>query len=407
MKAIQRKRQKQMEAEQSLKKKTNSSKSSVITKKKLISIPSDYQENPDEINNRIQNIPASRPANNVDVEKISQRIKERKQRKKRNKIENIEPVFVDNNMNNIINKNIDDKTNNNINENINNNAKENKNLYDSESVAPVLIPKNNINSIQNDKNSNLNNNNHKIISVSSSSHSINKNDIQSAISTPNYQFLSKNYNEIRPENIKNFLINTNPNKPINEQKELEIHKMIKLMELKPKSLNIKSNKEEENNFTYNLMQKIKENKEYKDNQKEIKDLKIKIKEEENKIEMMLENNKEEIKEYIERIIKLQNNLLNSQQGDIFYFEEENKIDEIQIQNLSATYQRLTEENEKEKYRINDLVNGEISLLANDLNKEISEVKKVKHELEVLGKKKPPRDIMKKIEVIMRYAKKVH
>lgn len=407
MKAIQRKRQKQMEAEQSLKKKTNSSKSSAITKKKLISIPSDYQENPDEINNRIQNIPASRPANNVDVEKISQRIKERKQRKKRNKIENIEPVFVDNNMNNIINKNIDDKTNNNINENINNNAKDNKNLYDSESVAPVLIPKNNINSIQNDKNSNLNNNNHKIISVSSSSHSINKNDIQSAISTPNYQFLSKNYNEIRPENIKNFLINTNPNKPINEQKELEIHKMIKLMELKPKSLNIKSNKEEENNFTYNLMQKIKENKEYKDNQKEIKDLKIKIKEEENKIEMMLENNKEEIKEYIERIIKLQNNLLNSQQGDIFYFEEENKIDEIQIQNLSATYQRLTEENENEKYRINELVNGEISSLANELNEEISEIKKVKHELEVLGKKKPPRDIMKKIEVIMRYAKKVH
>ena len=407
MKAIQRKRQKQMEAEQSLKKKTNSSKSSVITKKKLISIPSDYQENPDEINNRIQNIPASRPANNVDVEKISQRIKERKQRKKRNKIENIEPVFVDNNMNNIINKNLDDKTNNNINENINNNAKENKNLYDSESVAPVLIPKNNINSIKNDKNSNLNNNNHKIISVSSSSHSINKNDIQSAISTPNYQFLSKNYNEIRPENIKNFLINTNPNKPINEQKELEIHKMIKLMELKPKSLNIKSKKEEENNFTYNLMQKIKENKEYKDNQKEIKDLKIKIKEEENKIEMMLENNKEEIKEYIERIIKLQNNLLNSQQGDIFYFEEEKKIDEIQIQNLSATYQRLTEENEKEKYRINKLVNGEISSLANELNEEISEIKKVKHELEVLGKKKPPRDIMKKIEVIMRYAKKVH
>ena len=35
--------------------------------------------------------------------------------------------------------------------------------------------------------------------------------------------------------------------------------------------------------------------------------------------MMLENNKEEIKEYIERIIKLQNNLLNSQQGDIFFF----------------------------------------------------------------------------------------
>ena len=155
------------------------------------------------------------------------------------------------------------------------------------------------------------------------------------------------------------------------------------------------------------MQKIKENKEYKENQKEIKDLKIKIKEEENKIEIMLEKNKEEIKEYIEKIIKLQNNLLNSQQGDIVYFEEENKIDEIQIQNLSATYQKLTEENENERYKINELVNGEVSSLANELNKEINEIKKIKRELEILGKKKPPRDIMKKIEVIMRYANKIH
>jgi len=395
MKALQRKKQKQMELEQSLKKKTNSSKNSIITKKKLISVPSDYQnqENPEEINsmNKIQNIPASRPANNVDVEKISQRIKERKQRKKRNKKDNLEPVFInDNNKEDNIN-------NNNINEN-NNNIKDNKNIiYDSESVAPIPTPKN--------INNNINPN--KIISVSSSFHSINKNEYQSGISTPNYQFLSKNYHEINQENIKNFFNNTNPNKPLEEQKELEIHNMIKLMELKPKSINIKANKEVENNFTHNLMQKIKENKEYKENQKEIKDLKIKIKEEENKIEIMLEKNKEEIKEYIEKIIKLQNNLLNSQQGDIFYFEEENKIDEIQIQNLSATYQKLTEENENERYKINELVNGEVSSLANELNKEINEIKKIKRELEILGKKKPPRDIMKKIEVIMRYANKIH
>ena len=394
MKALQRKKQKQMELEQSLKKKTNSSKNSIITKKKLISVPSDYQnqENPEEINsmNKIQNIPASRPANNVDVEKISQRIKERKQRKKRNKKDNLEPVFInDNNKEDNIN-------NNNIHEN-NNNIKDNKNIYDSESVAPIPTPKN--------INNNINPN--KIISVSSSSHSINKNEYQSGISTPNYQFLSKNYHEINQENIKNFFNNTNPNKPLEEQKELEIHNMIKLMELKPKSINIKANKEVENNFTHNLMQKIKENKEYKENQKEIKDLKIKIKEEENKIEIMLEKNKEEIKEYIEKIIKLQNNLLNSQQGDIFYFEEENKIDEIQIQNLSATYQKLTEENENERYKINELVNGEVSSLANELNKEINEIKKIKRELEILGKKKPPRDIMKKIEVIMRYANKIH
>ena len=108
---------------------------------------------------------------------------------------------------------------------------------------------------------------------------------------------------------------------------------------------------------------------------------------------------------MEKITKLQNDLLNSQQGDIFYLEEENKIDEIQIQNLSSTLQRLNEENEREKYRINDLVNGEISFLTNDLNKEISEVQKIKRQLEALGKKKPPRDITKKIEVVMRYMKK--
>ena len=409
MKAKQRKKQKQMELEQSQKKKTDSSKSSEIPKKKLISIPSQKteiknEENSEEFNNmnKIQNIPASRPANNVDVEKISQRIKERKERKKRkNKVENIEPVFVDNNINenqnNIIN-------NNNI--DLNNNEKENKNAYDSESVAPIpVLQKNNINPIQADNTNNNNNINHKIISVSSSSHSINKNEIQSSISTPNYQFLSKHYYEIKPENIKDFLINTNPDKPVIEQKELEVHKMVKLMELKPKAIDIKENKEAENTFTYNLMQKIGENKEYIENQKEIKELKIKVKEEEKKIENLLEDNKKEIKEYMEKITKLQNDLLNSQQGDIFYLEEENKIDEIQIQNLSSTLQRLNEENEREKYRINDLVNGEISFLTNDLNKEISEVQKIKRQLEALGKKKPPRDITKKIEVVMRYMKK--
>ena len=410
MKAKQRKKQKQMELEQSQKKKTDSSKNSEIPKKKLISIPSQKteiknEENSEEFNNmnKIQNIPASRPANNVDVEKISQRIKERKERKKRkNKVENIEPVFVDNNINENQNNII---SNNNI--DLNNNEKENKNAYDSESVAPIpVLQKNNINPIQADNTNNNNNNiNHKIISVSSSSHSINKNEIQSSISTPNYQFLSKHYYEIKPENIKDFLINTNPDKPVIEQKELEVHKMVKLMELKPKAIDIKENKEAENTFTYNLMQKIGENKEYIENQKEIKELKIKVKEEEKKIENLLEDNKKEIKEYMEKITKLQNDLLNSQQGDIFYLEEENKIDEIQIQNLSSTLQRLNEENEREKYRINDLVNGEISFLTNDLNKEISEVQKIKRQLEALGKKKPPRDITKKVEVVMRYMKK--
>ena len=46
----------------------------------------------------------------------------------------------------------------------------------------------------------------------------NNNDDFSAKSS-NYKFLSKNYNEIKTENIKNFLKKTNTEKPTNEQKE--------------------------------------------------------------------------------------------------------------------------------------------------------------------------------------------
>ena len=420
MKAGLRKRKKQLEMEQNLKKMSESSKNEEVPKKKLISIPSQKsntikkQENIDDMN-IIQNIPASRPANNVDVDKISQRVKEKlEKRKRKNKKNNIEPVFIDQNMNNNINNN-ENNMNNNINNNINNdeninNQKDNKNLYDSESVAPVLgIQNNKINNNQSDKNLNVNNNNNKkIISVSSSKHSYNNKDNkdnQTSLSNPNYLFLSKNYNDIKYENIKEFLDKTNPNKPSNEQKEYEIQKMIKLMEFKPKAVDIKKNKEDENNFPYNLIQKMESDKEYNENQKEIKKLKGKIKEEEDQIEYMLKNNKEEIEQYIEKIIELQNELLNSQKGDIFYLEEENKIDKIQIENLSSAYQRLMEENKKEKEKINKLIIFEIPKLTKELEKEIEKVKKMKHQIEVLGKKKPPSDIMKKIEVVMRYMKK--
>ena len=414
MKAGLRKRKKQLEMEQNLKKMSESSKNEEVPKKKLISIPSQKsntikkQENIDD-NNIIQNIPASRPANNVDVDKISQRVKEKlEKRKRKNKKNNIEPVFIEQNMNNNNINNNENNINNNINidENIIN-QKDIKNLYDSESVAPVLGIQNNIiNNKQSDKQLNTNNNNNKkIISVSSSKNSYNNKDNQTSLSNPNYRFLSKNYNEIKNENIKEFLEKTNPNKPSNEQKEYEIQKMIKLMELKPKAVDIKRNKEEENNFAYNLIQKMESDKEYNENQKEIKKLKGKIKEEEEQIEYMLKNNEEEIKQYIEKIIELQNELLNSQKGDIFYLEEEIKVDKIQIENLSSTYQKLIEENKREKEKINKLIIFEIPKLTKELEKEIEEVKKIKHQIEILGKKKPPSDIMKKIEVVMRYIKK--
>jgi DNA repair exonuclease SbcCD ATPase subunit len=176
------------------------------------------------------------------------------------------------------------------------------------------------------------------------------------------------------------------------------------MELKPKKLDI-SNKDVEDTFAVNLIEKMEGNEEYQEKQNEIKNLKKKIKEEENQIEQTLEKNKEEIKKYVENIMKLQNNLINSQKGDIFYLEEENKIDEIKIQNLRATHRRLIEENKEEKDRINKIINEQIPIYTKELEKEIEEVKKMKHQLEIIGKKKPPNDIMKKIEVVMRYKKK--
>ena len=86
-------------------------------------------------------------------------------------------------------------------------------------------------------------------------------------------------------------------------------------------------------------------------------------------------------------------------------EEAIKIDSIQINNLSVTYQRLKEENEKEKGEMLSLINKEILPLQNELKNEIDEVRKLKNQLIQWDKKAPPRDILRKIEVVMKYMKK--
>ena len=381
------------------KKMNESSKSNEDQINKLISIQSENDGNiiKQDTRNKTKNISESKNSLSNSINKVDmKKIKERKERKKRkNKMKEIEPANVENNINNNININLEIKEN----------APEN--IYDSEPITPIQdIQKNNVNSIPSDKKIDINNinNNRKIISVSdNSNNSINDNNNNDdfSVKSSNYKFLSKNYNEIKTENIKNFLKKTNPEKPTNEQKETEIQNMIKIMQLKQKYTPNKNEK----NYGYNIWKKIERNEDYIKNQQKIKDLKIKIKEEENDIEKILENNKEEIKNYNEKIIKLQNDLLNSKQGDIFYLEEENKIAEIQIQNLSATYQRLVEENKKEKENINYLLNEDIFKLTKELKKEIEEVKKIKHQIKNLGKKKPPNDIMKKIEVVMKYLNK--
>ena len=119
---------------------------------------------------------------------------------------------------------------------------------------------------------------------------------------------------------------------------------------------------------------------------------------------MLERNKIEIQNNINKIIELQNKLINSKQGDIVALEEENKIDVIQMNNLSVTLKRLKEENEKERTQMFNLINKEILPLKKELKNEILEVQRLKKQLLQWNKKAPPKDLLRKIEVVMKYMK---
>ena len=390
-----------------------------VSKKKLVSVPSEKnyakikQDNFGEINNDniIQNIPASRPANNMDPEKIAERLKQRKERKKKKNMKesNINPVFIDNN------KNIDNNIKNNIRfyNNYINDKDSNKLGYSLESMAPLPGGKKVNFNLPIDKKSNndnivIKNDNKSSISNSSNSNSnSNSINIPSTTSAPNYQLLSKNYSNIKNENIEEFLNKTNPNKPTDERKESEVQRMIEVMNLRPniKNGNNKTNLNDSDNYAYNLTQKIEgASDDYYNTQKEIKELSEKEKEEENKMEQMLQRNREEIQKYIQKIITLQNTLINTKQGDIIALEEANKIDDIQINNLSVTYQRLEEENERERNRMFNLINKEILPLQKELKNEILEVQRLKKELLQWNKKIPPKDILRKIEVVMKYMK---
>ena len=383
------------------------------------------KNNFNEINshNKIENIAPSRPANNVDPEKIEQRMKDRKERKRIKKLieSGISPIFIQNNNNTNNNQN---DNNNIIENNINNNdyidsnnikqKESNKLGYSSESMAPLAGKKVNFNLPINKKlNENFNfanynfNNNNDIRHSSSSNSNSNNNDITSASSAPNYSVLTKNYANIKNENVEEFLKKTNPKKPSDERKEAEVQRMIEIMNLRPnpKNGNNKTNANDSDNYAYNLTQKIEGTADdYYATQKEIKDLKEQVKEEENKMNQMLERNKIEIQNNINKIIELQNKLINSKQGDIVALEEENKIDVIQMNNLSVTLKRLKEENEKERTQMFNLINKEILPLKKELKNEILEVQRLKKQLLQWNKKAPPKDLLRKIEVVMKYMK---
>jgi hypothetical protein len=417
MKALERRRKR--EEEQRRKSSMNIENSS-NQQKKSISIQSSQSEVNEihESSDKIENIPPSLPANNKDPEKVSQRMREKKEQRKRQKMleAGIYPNATNSNKNNnknyIENNNSNNPSNNNDSINRNNtffNNKKyiidkdsNKLVCSVESVAPAAGPKKFI-KISSNKNIiadhfNLNN----IFKQGTNNNISNSSDAPSTMPDPNYYILSKNIETIKNENVEDFLKKTQLEKPSTEQKESEVQKMINIMNLHPKSRDFRNNDIKYSNI---LTEKIEENEEYNKTKKEIDDLVKIINEEEKKIEDMQQKNKEEIQKYIEKILKLQNDLINSEQGDIVAYNEEDKIDKIQIFNLEMNLKRLEEENEKEKKNMIFLINKEILPLKKELKNEIIEVQKLKKQLLMWNKKTPPKDILKKIEVVMKYMKK--
>ena len=85
-------------------------------------------------------------------------------------------------------------------------------------------------------------------------------------------------------------------------------------------------------------------------------------------------------------------------------EKEAKLDlMMELERLKEL--RFQEDKEKEEENINYLLNEDIFKLTKELKNEIKEIKKIKRQIKNLGKKKPPNDTMKKIEVVMKYINK--
>ena len=188
------------------------------------------------------------------------------------------------------------------------------------------------------------------------------------------------------ENFNNFLELTNPNKPDITERNKNLNKMIRMLNLKATPDKFE----------------IKENEKYKESKKEYEKLKKILNNEEKNLNDLINNNKITTQSYIEKIIYLQNQLINSPQGDILALEETNKLDEIQINNLIDTIYKNKEEYEIEKEEIKILIDSQIDPIKNELIKEIEKIKNLKNELKKLKDKELPQEIKKKIQVVLKY-----
>ena len=188
------------------------------------------------------------------------------------------------------------------------------------------------------------------------------------------------------ENFNNFLELTNPNKPDITERNKNLNKMIRMLNLKATPDKFE----------------IKENEKYKESKKEYEKLKKILNNEEKNLNDLINNNKITTQSYIEKIIYLKNQLINSPQGDILALEETNKLDEIQINNLIDTIYKNKEEYEIEKEEIKILIESQIDPIKNELIKEIEKIKNLKNELIKLKDKELQKKIKKKIQVVLKY-----
>ena len=334
------------------------------TKKKITSI-SPSPPPPNNQDNIIENKPPSVPANNINTSKISKRVLERRNKKNKNFKEIEKPIIINNPVQKQSNKKI---------------------VFNVEPQAPVVTQKKE---------------QFKLIRKNDPKYYVLKNK-------GNYKLLLKNYGKIKMENIDDFLSKTTPKKLNDDEKNEEIENMVRVMNLDNEYVDIndynvanEAHKKIISDITKNI-QITSEN--YNLNKKEIKELKETIKIEENKLIKLKEKNKNDVQKYMNKIIDLQNKLYNSPQGDIAALEEAIKIDECQILNLVDTINRKKEENEVERRKMFALINREILPLQKELKSEIADVQQLKQELMQWENKTPPEDILKKIQVVMRYIK---
>ena len=142
-----------------------------------------------------------------------------------------------------------------------------------------------------------------------------------------------------------------------------------------------------------------QNMNYIESKKELEKLQQEVKEEEKKLNILMTKNKTDIHDYIEKIMNLQNQLMNSPQWEVITLEEENKIDEVKIKNLKEKIEIIKEENEKE---IEEMKKINFDDINSNIRKEIEKVRSLKEILLKFKGREIPDDITKEIEVIMKY-----